>query len=496
MSKQTAADTTLIYTKIVERYAPFFDRPEARLRFLHNTLAQQAVRETQLRRTLYRFTLIQRTGIYQWLLQLGFYRLIFEELNRLMPSISPERRGLLQQTKAPLTARLFFRVYQARRVFYGAGLATAAIALFGLYSLVVWSTHRVNAYLAQRYQTPGRPAASSASGSNTALAETVTKYLPNYKPEKVWLVERKDDYEQYSNSGRILTRYETENHPRGYRVIKRGAEKAEEAIHHEPVGIIYHSSESDIVPFTADNNRSIQARTRGLLEYVHKNKSYNYVVDRFGQIYRIVRDDQAANHAGNSVWADQQNIYVGLNESFIGVCFESTSDAGPLDEQLTEAQIVGGRALTAILRSKYNLDDANCTTHGLVSVNPDSMVIGFHHDWVRNFPFEWMGLSDKYKVAPASVSEFGFTYDESILAKLGGTMWAGVALAEEEFKRRAERANTKPELLRGQLRNLYREEIEVIRKLRLSPPAEAEKARPAPETSLARSQPNQGDTSR
>ncbi|MDQ3821597.1 MAG: N-acetylmuramoyl-L-alanine amidase, partial [Acidobacteriota bacterium] len=184
---------------------------------------------------------------------------------------------------------------------------------------------------------------------------------------------------------------------------------------------------------------------------------YNYVIDRFGQIHRIVRDEQVANHAGNSVWGDRESVYVGLNESFLGVCFETRTEAGASDEQLTEAQLIAGRLLTAILRSRFRIDDATCVTHGMVSVNPSNMLIGYHYDWVRNFPFEAMGLSDKYSVPPASISEFGFTYDNSFVQKLGGTLWPGIREAERTFEQRAARAGLTTEELRARSRKLFLE---------------------------------------
>ena len=81
-------------------------------------------------------------------------------------------------------------------------------------------------------------------------------------------------------------------------------------------------------------------------------------VTQLFKIMRQLRDDQAANHAGNSVWADEQNLYVGLNESFIGVCFETKADVAEGGEQLTEAQVLAGRLLTQVLRSRYQIDDA------------------------------------------------------------------------------------------------------------------------------------------
>ncbi|MGH9937522.1 MAG: hypothetical protein ACREAM_14840, partial [Blastocatellia bacterium] len=122
--------------------------------------------------------------------------------------------------------------------------------------------------------------------------------------------------------------------------------------------------------------------------------------------------------------------------------------------------------LTNVLRSKYNIDDANCTTHGLVAVNPEKMLIARKHDWIRNFPFEAMGLSDKYKIQPPNMSEYGFTYDEDVLTKLGNRLWEGAVTAEEEFKRRAEKARVGPDILRRKLRDRYISQCEKTRRLR------------------------------
>ncbi|HEX8473338.1 MAG TPA: peptidoglycan recognition family protein [Pyrinomonadaceae bacterium] len=458
MSQINPAETTLVFSKIVERYAHFFERPEVRLRFLNKTLALHSESREKLNRFIARHPFLNKPVLYNQLLELWLYHLIFHELKKLLPDASKERLHLLTRHKVPYAARLFFGFYQLRHLFYSFAIVVVAVSLFGLYTVIVSATHRVNTYLTQRYQT----ADGSRSVNNAqkdAFTQTSAKYLPDYQPEKVWLVEQKDNYERYSNGGRILTNYETTNHLRGYTVFNRERVVSGDAIRREPIGIVYHTSESHLMAFTPDNNDSIETHSRGLLEYVQKNQSYHYVIDRFGQIYRIVRDEHAANHAGNSVWANGQDIYVGLNESFIGVSFETNSQAGSLHEQLTEAQILSGRLLTQILRSRYQIEDANCVTHGLVSVNPQNMLIAFHHDWARNFPFEAMGISDKYKVAPASVSEFGFTYDDETVNKLGGTLWAGVKTAEEEFKRRVEDARSTPEAMRRILRERYRNQM-------------------------------------
>lgn len=466
--KNRDAETGRLYSKIVERYAMFFDRPEVRLRFLNNTLAKQAEREQQLRDSLKRFRFLERTRFYNWILEARLYSAILEELRLMAHAVPSARRHQLQNIQIPASARAFYVVYQMRHAFYTVGVLLVGLMLFGLYTVATWSAKHANTWLAQRYQRGRAPivVATVGQGASTALAATGAKFLPGYKPERVWLVERDGETERYSNGTRILTKYETENHQRGYYLIPRGSESLGESLRRDPVGIVYHTSESDILPFTQDNNMSIKQRSQGLIEYVSRNKSYNYLIDRYGEIYRIVKDDHAAHHAGNSIWADEKYVYVGLNESFIGISFESTSTAGTLEETLTDAQFTAGRALTNVLRSKYNISDANCTTHGLVSINPEKMLIAFHHDWVRNFPFELMGLSDKYKVPPPNMLDYGFTYDEEILDKLGRTLWPGAIAAEEGFRKRVDADRINPELLRRKLRDRYRAQMARARGLR------------------------------
>ncbi|MBD0327026.1 MAG: hypothetical protein ICV68_11375, partial [Pyrinomonadaceae bacterium] len=75
---------------------------------------------------------------------------------------------------------------------------------------------------------------------------------------------------------------------------------------------------------------------------------------------------------------------------------------------------------------------------------------------------------DKYKVAPASISEFGFTYDAETIRMLGGALWSGVKEAEEKFQRRASETNMKPDELRRQMRQRFIEQIRQQRQLRNS----------------------------
>jgi hypothetical protein len=461
MSEKKAAPAVEPYLQLVEQYASAFERPELRLRFLNRTLARQNEREQHWRQKLRRATFLQHSRGFRWVLDFVLYRTIFEELQQLLPNGFLERRRIWRH--APWGARLIYQLYRVRHYLYAAGAVAGVLMLGALFLIGRYTVRRAQGYFAAR----SSPATTvPASGSGREMIPANTAFLPDYRPEKVWLVEQTAEFERYSNGGRILTRYEAQNHPRYYlrypRSVGKDAE-GEPAVGQEPVGIIYHSSESDIVPFTADNTQSMQMITHDLIGFVRSRRSYNYLIDRFGETYRIVRDDQAAFHSGHSLWADEENVYVGLNESFIGICFESSSATGALDEQLTEAQIVAGRALTGILRSKYQIRDANCTTHGLVSVDPARGTIAHHHDWVRNFPFAAFSLSDKYKISPPSIAFYGFGTDAEVLAKLGGQIWAGAAAAEEEFKRRAAGEQIAPEELRRRGIERYRAQMEKAR---------------------------------
>lgn len=460
MTEKRVAETSKSYLLLVDQYASYFDRPELRLRFLSRTLARQTARQEEWHRRFRRLSFIEQSRLYRWLLDLQLFRTILVEFKLLLPNAAHERRRIWHE--APWNARLFYYLYQVRHLVYFVAAAFVAASLLGLAVLIRQATSFSG--------ETARNAVTQSVAPGTALAAPSVAFLPTYRPEKVWMVEESSEYERYSNGARILTAHETSNHPRAYYLFSRNpAEAPDSEIQRQPIGIVYHSSESDTVPFTADNSDSIQSIATGLRDYVRRHRSYNYLIDRFGEIHRIVRDDDAANHAGHSLWADDRHVYVGLNESFIGICFESTSTTGTLDEQLTEAQLVSGRALTSILRSRYQISDANCTTHGLVSVDPNRLTIAHHHDWVRNFPFAAFSLSDKYSVSPASVSLYGFGTDAEILAKLGGKPWPGVQSAELEFRQRLGPAGQGLDEMRRRQVDLYRAQMEKEWALRQQP---------------------------
>jgi hypothetical protein len=344
---------------------------------------------------------------------------------------------------APISFRLTSLAYRLRILVYTACLATVISAGVGLVFVASKIITRVSV------PTEARSEAVEDVATKEVVAAVVTiGSEAAVQKNKVWLAETGSGYELYSNGARVLTEFETSGPERVFCRLRleellKGSAVCEQM--QKPVGIVYHMSEGDLLPFADRFNSSLIHQARSLLVYSRERQLYNYVIDRFGRTYRIVRDEHVANHAGNSVWSDGPGLYVNLSTSFIGVCIEgkSMSEKGP--SRINEAQIYAARVLTSVLRSKYEIDDANCVTHGLVSVNPSNRLMGYHTDWVAGFPFEAIGLSNKYETELIAVSRLGFSFDQAYIRAAGGKKWSGLNKAEQVRAEIAQRNSTSPE---------------------------------------------------
>jgi hypothetical protein len=236
----------------------------------------------------------------------------------------------------------------------------------------------------------------------------------------VWTVENTPEFELFSNGLRIENRYATANRPRSYRAFPLRADSPTAAdTRTDPVGIVFHTTESLQAPFDASQNAVLKRVSESLAEYVQRRRAYNFLIDRFGRVYRIVREADAANHSGHSIWADDSFIYINLNDSFLGVSFEAETAVLPGADKVNSAQVRAGTMLTEMLRSRYRIDPRNCVTHAQVSVNPSNFRIGYHTDWAGSFPFQRLGLPDNYALPLPAVTLFGFTYDTAFVDRAG-----------------------------------------------------------------------------
>jgi hypothetical protein len=384
--------------------------PVAKLRFIRESLAHYEI----LRR---------RVG---WVPSAPFRR-------RLYVWLAIERfRPLLLRGNLPPSAR--------RRIQRSLLLGRALVAAAGLGAIGLVGTVAVAALIlipASSARTIS-PHARPAPLPQQALAPPPEEPLPPTAPAAaagVWLVEKGSNYEQYSNGLRIDTEYTVGGEPRRFHVFDDDGMRPE--VYQAPVGIVFHTSESDVWPMEESFNENLRDSSQRLLRFLRRNQVYNYMIDRFGRVYRVVDDASKANHAGYSIWDAHGRHYLSLNNAFLGVCFETRWEGGRA-LPITAAQFTAGRNLTNCLRQRFGITAEMCVGHGLTSVNPKKHLIGHHVDWARGFPFESFGLPDQYRVPPPSVAFFGFGYDEGFLNTMGEP-WPGVRSAEQALAREAER---------------------------------------------------------
>jgi hypothetical protein len=282
------------------------------------------------------------------------------------------------------------------------------------------------------------------------------------RPPEVWLVEKSANSEVYSNGLRIDNRFAVFNRARSYRAFPADGGR-NEIRGSQPVGIVFHTTESRQAPFEERQNGVLKKIGESLLEYVQRKRAYNFLIDRFGRVYRIVAETDAANHAGNSVWSDGKWLYVNLNESFLGVSFEAETRPGQLEAAVSAAQLRTAAILTEMLRSRYGIAAENCVTHGQVSVNPSNMRVGYHTDWASSFPFERLGLPDNYARALPALSAFGFESDPAFLQAAGARMALSVNLADDSLQVHATAMGLSVRAYRKTLQTLYRERLAQVR---------------------------------
>lgn len=275
----------------------------------------------------------------------------------------------------------------------------------------------------------------------------------------VWLVDQKNGVETYSNGLRIDNRFAIANVLRmPYAVYPRNqADIGHVQYQDQPAGIVFHTTESILAPFEKDQNKTLQQISVAVLNFVQQGHSYHFFIDRFGRVFRVVKESDIAFHAGHSAWADETKVYVNLNSSFLGIAFETQTQAGEGRPTATPAQVDAARVLTEMLRDRYQIGPRSCVTHAQVSLNPLNMLIGYHTDWADKFPFLELGLQDNYADPPAALFAFGFDYDPSFVSSTGARLMPGLLRAESEIRGRAAKLNFPLAQYRAALRNNYKE---------------------------------------
>jgi len=477
------------YRQIIDELSVILSDPVSKLKFI-----KEAVNEHQKVAAPYKF--------YPSLAEFIFRKNLLDRAERIRPGSKQAANVLMRQGVISSPQAKLCRIYKFRHVIF-----CVILMLFfsGLGSAVASLTGTFNSLLNVKKETEKRPdqiiivrkpiiyppiVASKPSPPATKVefaghlnaperfSQNPVSSFPEHLKSPIWLVEKTSHHETYSNGLQIITTRTVSNIEREYPRFERNQHLLASEIQtsNKVAGIVYHASESDILPFKPEMNTSIKKYSQRLIKYLQRRKSYHYLIDRFGRVYRLVREDHAAFHAGNSVWADDQQIYLNLNHAFIGVCFEGRdfeesqkllSKKNQTEQALSprllptgissfnEAQIRSGKELTDWLRVKYQIPQINCVPHALTSVNPELMLIGYHLDLSREFPFNKFGLSDKYSEPLPSIVEFGFFYDDYFEDTFDGNIWPGIHQSDEILQRRADVSGLSLAEYRNFLNNRY-----------------------------------------
>jgi hypothetical protein len=362
-----------------------------------------------------------------------------------------ERLQFLQRSLRPSPAgRGSIRALTRLPVLTGLGLALAGIGLMpacrralGLALPFVLAS------------TPATPKVQIAPPS--VVRNTAARPLAH-----VWQVEAGRQFDLYSNGLRVENRFQVSSGARSYLAFPRAQPGAACERRTQPAGIVFHTTESHLAPFEEDQNRMLKREGEGLLEYVSRNHSYHFVIDRFGRVFRIVSESDYANHAGNSIWADQTWMYINLNQSFFGVAFEARSQPKEGERPVNAAQVHAARILTEMLRARYGISVDNCVTHAQVSVYPAGRTVGYHSDWAANLPFEDLGLTNNYERPLPSMVLFGFSAAALLEEARDSPLARGIKAAEDQIRADAAAQNLSEHRYRQVLQTRYRDAITAL----------------------------------
>ena len=267
---------------------------------------------------------------------------------------------------------------------------TLGLALVGAVMLHPWAT------------SPARTRNQSAAlqpSRNFAYASASS--LP-----RVWLVESGKQSDLYSNGLRVENQFAASRPPRrNYLAYARRTSRRVGRTMALPAGrhcVPHHREPSGA--FRRGPESHLSREGEGLLEYVSRQRSYHFVIDRFGRVFRIVQEAGYANHAGNSIWADDDWIYLNLNQSFFGVAFEAQSSPDgrelPVNRGTNPRRTnFGGNAARALCHSSRQLRRARASLR-----EPQQRPRRISHRLGRPSAFQ---RSRPQRQLPASASERG-----------------------------------------------------------------------------------------
>lgn len=324
--------------------------------------------------------------------------------------------------------------------------------------------HRLSAFLAFGLLLPVPMITDGAAPRKTVQAASRADAFAN-----IWTVENTGDHELYSNGLRVEKKFlAAAREPMKFQRwrIDSGAREENPA----PYGIVFHTTESDEAAYEEANNRKLRRMSEGTAGFVQSQRAYHFVIDRFGRVFRTVPENEPANHAGASVWADDKYFFVNMNHSFLGVSFEGQSRGADGKPSVTEPQILAARLLTEVLRARYRIPAANCVTHAQVSVNTSNMGVGYHTDLAAGFPFARLGLPVNYLTPLPAITLFGFGFEDYYSNLAADELQDGISAGETILRQEASRKGLSTAAYRRFLAKRFREVVDPHRYIAFAEP--------------------------
>ena len=128
----------------------------------------------------------------------------------------------------------------------------------------------------------------------------------------------------------------------------------------------------------------------------HHRVSAHFLIDEFGEIFALVREQDIAYHAGHSFWRGE----FALNQSSIGIEFQNSN---PFLQKFSEAQLKSGLLLAEFLIEKYQISLINVVGHSDIAFNPENFYLDRKQD--PSHLFNWQIFAEKnLAVWPLSLS--------------------------------------------------------------------------------------------
>ncbi len=147
--------------------------------------------------------------------------------------------------------------------------------------------------------------------------------------------------------------------------------------------IIVHTSEADL----ETTLKIVALGKQDGAKWISRGGHAHYVIDRLGQIYRILDEKFRAHHAGLSMWAGETDIN-GLSVGIELVAYH--------DGEITDSQYRSIGQLVQALKDKYQLNDLSVLTHSQVAYAKPNQWVSVNHRGrkmcARNFSRTKAGL--------------------------------------------------------------------------------------------------------